>query len=280
MEILPRLGTGRWRVRARSYNGLNCATHDEREQLFRYAGENMKRCVNNNFSFEGFWRQWHATLNKWILRYMCQPPRRLPLVFLSPRNCVQPSSSHVVSAAVQVHPAGRAAHAALEHVDHLHVHRAVARPVVCAAPSRALSPLACHCRWRWLAWAWINCCCFTVEITVKRVFKSQAEQGRERGGWASALKGSRYYRLVEALAAAFNILCLITVSGHHHHRHFCAQLRLPLSLLCSWSLVHHLHHPPVAFLWRVVVRAVTLRRRTVPSCSASAAATTSSTTPS
>ncbi len=31
----------------------------------------MKRCVNNNFSFEGFWRQWHATLNKWILRYMC-----------------------------------------------------------------------------------------------------------------------------------------------------------------------------------------------------------------
>ena len=169
-------------------------------------------------------------------------------------------------------------------IVHLHVHRAVARPVVCAAFSRALSPLACHCRWRWLAWAWINCCCFTVEITVKRVFKSQAEQGRERGGWASALKGSRYYRLVEALAAAFNILCLITVSGHHHHRHFCAQLRLLLSLLCSWSLVHHLHlplhHPPVAFLWRVVVRAVTVRRRTVPSCSASAAATTSSTTPS
>ncbi len=70
---------------------------------------------------------------------------------------------------------------------------------------------------------------------MKRVFRSQAEQGRERGGWASALKGSRYYRLAEALAAAFNILCLITVSARDHHRHFCAQLRLPLSLLCSWS---------------------------------------------
>jgi D-alanyl-lipoteichoic acid acyltransferase DltB (MBOAT superfamily) len=34
----------------------------------------MKRCVNNNFSFEGFWRQWHATLNKWIIRYMCSSP--------------------------------------------------------------------------------------------------------------------------------------------------------------------------------------------------------------
>lgn len=205
---------------------------------------------------------------------------RLPIVFLSPCQCVQPSPSHDVSAAVQVHPARRAAHAALEHVDHLHLHRAVARPVVCTARFRALSPTACHCRWRWLAWAWINCCCFTVEITVKRMFKSLAEQGRERGGWASALKGSRYYRLAEALAAAFNILCLITVSAHDHHRHFCAQLRLPLSHLCSWSHVHHhpLHRLLLALLWRAAVRAVTARRPTVPSCSASAAATTSSTT--
>ncbi len=68
------------------------------------------------------------------------------------------------------------------------------------------------CRWRWLAWAWINCLCFSVEITAKKLFKQRAEQGRERGGWASALKGSAYYRLAEAGAAAFNILCLITVS--------------------------------------------------------------------
>ena len=33
------------------------------------AEENMLRCVNNNYTFAGFWRQWHATLNKWIIRY-------------------------------------------------------------------------------------------------------------------------------------------------------------------------------------------------------------------
>jgi hypothetical protein len=68
-------------------------------------------------------------------------------------------------------------------------------------------------RWRWLAWAWINCVCFSIEITAKKEFNHRAEQGRERGGWASALRGSRYYRLAMALAAAFNILCLITVSS-------------------------------------------------------------------
>jgi hypothetical protein len=31
----------------------------------------MKHCINNNYSFAGFWRLWHATLNKWIIRYMC-----------------------------------------------------------------------------------------------------------------------------------------------------------------------------------------------------------------
>ena len=33
----------------------------------------MLRCVNNNYTFAGFWRQWHATLNKWILRYIYIP---------------------------------------------------------------------------------------------------------------------------------------------------------------------------------------------------------------
>jgi hypothetical protein len=47
----------------------------------------------------------------------------------------------------------------------------------------------------------------------KKLFKARAEQGRERSGWASALRGSRYYRVAVALAAAFNILCLITVSA-------------------------------------------------------------------
>jgi D-alanyl-lipoteichoic acid acyltransferase DltB (MBOAT superfamily) len=35
--------------------------------------ENMGRCVNNNFTFAGFWRQWHSSLNKWIVKYLYIP---------------------------------------------------------------------------------------------------------------------------------------------------------------------------------------------------------------
>ena len=35
--------------------------------------ENMRRCVNNNYSFAGFWRAWHASLNRWIVRYLYVP---------------------------------------------------------------------------------------------------------------------------------------------------------------------------------------------------------------
>jgi len=35
--------------------------------------ENMNRCVNNNFTFTGFWRSWHGSLNKWIVRYLYVP---------------------------------------------------------------------------------------------------------------------------------------------------------------------------------------------------------------
>jgi len=35
--------------------------------------ENMHRCVNNNYTFVGFWRSWHGSLNKWIVRYLYVP---------------------------------------------------------------------------------------------------------------------------------------------------------------------------------------------------------------
>jgi len=35
--------------------------------------ENMRRCVNNNYTFSGFWRSWHASLNRWIVRYLYIP---------------------------------------------------------------------------------------------------------------------------------------------------------------------------------------------------------------
>jgi D-alanyl-lipoteichoic acid acyltransferase DltB (MBOAT superfamily) len=30
--------------------------------------ENMTRCMSNNYSIEMFWKGWHSSFNKWIVR--------------------------------------------------------------------------------------------------------------------------------------------------------------------------------------------------------------------
>lgn len=35
--------------------------------------ENMVRCVNNNFSTQLFWRAWHRSYNRWLVRYIFIP---------------------------------------------------------------------------------------------------------------------------------------------------------------------------------------------------------------
>ncbi|OMO71486.1 Membrane bound O-acyl transferase, MBOAT [Corchorus olitorius] len=37
------------------------------------APENMPKCVNNCHNIESFWKSWHASFNKWIVRYMYIP---------------------------------------------------------------------------------------------------------------------------------------------------------------------------------------------------------------
>ncbi|CAI4052933.1 putative O-acyltransferase SKDI_16G0890 [Saccharomyces kudriavzevii IFO 1802] len=37
------------------------------------APENMLRCVDNNYSTLGFWRAWHTSFNKWVIRYIYIP---------------------------------------------------------------------------------------------------------------------------------------------------------------------------------------------------------------
>ncbi|MBA0782328.1 hypothetical protein Gotri_000223, partial [Gossypium trilobum] len=37
------------------------------------APENMPKCVNNCHDLESFWKSWHASFNKWIVRYMYIP---------------------------------------------------------------------------------------------------------------------------------------------------------------------------------------------------------------
>eukprot|EP01027_Heterolobosea_sp_BB2_P008137 GEZU01012078.1.p1 GENE.GEZU01012078.1~~GEZU01012078.1.p1 ORF type:complete len:231 (-),score=51.13 GEZU01012078.1:138-830(-) len=35
--------------------------------------ENMKRCICNNYTFAGFWRAWHGSMNTWVVRYVYKP---------------------------------------------------------------------------------------------------------------------------------------------------------------------------------------------------------------
>jgi len=35
--------------------------------------ENMRRCMCNNFSLMGFWRGWHSSFNRWLVRYLYVP---------------------------------------------------------------------------------------------------------------------------------------------------------------------------------------------------------------
>ncbi|KAJ4845363.1 hypothetical protein Tsubulata_050280 [Turnera subulata] len=37
------------------------------------APENMPKCINNCYNLEGFWKNWHASYNKWLVRYMYIP---------------------------------------------------------------------------------------------------------------------------------------------------------------------------------------------------------------
>jgi D-alanyl-lipoteichoic acid acyltransferase DltB (MBOAT superfamily) len=45
--------------------------------IFTYIGinapENMTRCMTNNYNLEQFWKGWHSSFNKWIVRYLYIP---------------------------------------------------------------------------------------------------------------------------------------------------------------------------------------------------------------
>ncbi|KAJ2288763.1 glycerol transporter, partial [Coemansia sp. RSA 2706] len=35
--------------------------------------ENMRRCMSNNYSLQQFWRDWHCSFNRWLVRYVYVP---------------------------------------------------------------------------------------------------------------------------------------------------------------------------------------------------------------
>ena len=35
--------------------------------------ENMNRCMSNNWTLQGFWKSWHRSFNRWLVRYIYIP---------------------------------------------------------------------------------------------------------------------------------------------------------------------------------------------------------------
>ncbi|EKX41640.1 hypothetical protein GUITHDRAFT_49807, partial [Guillardia theta CCMP2712] len=105
----------------------------------------MKRCVNNNYSFSGFWRQWHASLNAWIIRYMYIP--------LGGRK-TQASQ-------------GDKRRASFWNVWVIFTFVGLWHDLM----------------WRWLAWAWLNCTFFCLELAVTALGESKACEGWRRSRW-------------------------------------------------------------------------------------------------
>ncbi|KAI3513488.1 hypothetical protein L1887_20822 [Cichorium endivia] len=46
------------------------------------ASENMPRCINNCYNLESFWKNWHASFNKWLVRYRFRRALTIPPVTL------------------------------------------------------------------------------------------------------------------------------------------------------------------------------------------------------
>ena len=55
--------------------------------------ENMQRCMCNNFSLTGFWRGWHSSFNRWLVRYLCPAAESLRHVVF--RVCQDQATSPV-----------------------------------------------------------------------------------------------------------------------------------------------------------------------------------------
>eukprot|EP00761_Pharyngomonas_kirbyi_P008956 gb/GECH01008970.1/.p1 GENE.gb/GECH01008970.1/~~gb/GECH01008970.1/.p1 ORF type:complete len:581 (+),score=50.26 gb/GECH01008970.1/:1-1743(+) len=117
---------------------------------------NMIRCVYNNFSFTGFWRSWHSSLNKWIVRYLYRP--------------LGGSRTQIYSIWLIFTFIG------LWH----------------------------DLWWRWVAWAWLNCIFFSMEILImKSFFYSKIGQ---------RVYVKPYFRHILAVCGSGNILLLMAAN--------------------------------------------------------------------
>lgn len=58
-------------IRHGPYSGIHCRLASLMEGID--PPENMLRCFANNYDIEGFWKGWHGSYNRWLVRYMYIP---------------------------------------------------------------------------------------------------------------------------------------------------------------------------------------------------------------
>jgi hypothetical protein len=60
--------------------------------------ENMTRCVANNYDIAGFWQNWHASYNLWLVRWgVLAAPQPLLLDLLAVAPCCMRSAARVLA---------------------------------------------------------------------------------------------------------------------------------------------------------------------------------------
>jgi hypothetical protein len=104
-----------------------------------------------------------------------------------------------------------------------------------------------HDRWRWLAWAWINCVCFSLEIVFGQWFFAEGKRpdGSSRGsGIRRTIRSSRYYRLIAAMAATCNIMYVTShfLNARNAARAFVILAILVALVFATMSIIDDPHH--------------------------------------
>ena len=147
--------------------------------------ENMLRCVNNNYSFSGFWRfvlwpvlawlmiclmfrGWHSSFNKWTVRFVGCLPRSFHWCAFFWSSFLQ----------IHVHSDGRQAYPDIQSLGDFLFHWPLAWPwmEVWLTIVKYQSSLRTSCGYiivfplRWVAWALFNCLFFSLEIVVLKFF--------------------------------------------------------------------------------------------------------------
>jgi D-alanyl-lipoteichoic acid acyltransferase DltB (MBOAT superfamily) len=159
--------------------------------------ENMQRCVLNNYSVTSFWRTWHTSFNRWLIRYLYIPlgggnPRRSSARKLSNENApTSPSSKSLLphnSATIPLTTTTSAAYSTLIRLRNVFI----VFGFVAFWHDRTL---------QLMTWGIFIALSFAPELFVLYIINSSSRSKLLRTKW--------YWRHIRALGATFNILLMV-----------------------------------------------------------------------